>query len=70
MKKLNTYKVRSVYDHIMTWFDEKEEIYAYNLYDLCETYGIRYVELDLDELDDYLNDGCEITLGDLKIRRV
>ena len=69
MKKLNTYKIRKLYEHIITGLDD-EELYAYNLYDLCDTYHIRYDNEDLDELDDELNDGYEITLGDLKIRRV
>lgn len=72
MKKLNTYKIRKLYEHIIAtkFDDEDEEFYAYNLYDLCDTYHIRYDYEDLDELDDELNDGYEITLGDLKIRRV
>ena len=70
MRKVNRYRIRNVYSHIISRFGDEEDWYAYNLYDLCETYHIRYGEEDLDELDDYLNDGYEITLGDLKIRRV
>ncbi len=70
MKRMNTYKITPTYEHIISGFNENEEYYAYSLYDLCETYHIRYDNEDLDELDDYLNDGYEITLGDLKIRRV
>jgi hypothetical protein len=70
MKKMNTYKIAPTYEHIISGFNENEEYYAYSLYDLCETYSIRYEEQELDDLEAILDMGYQIILGDLAIRRV
>lgn len=70
MKRMHTYKIIPTYEHIISGFNENEEYYAYSLYDLCETYSIRYEEQELEDLEAILDMGYQIILGDLAIRRV
>lgn len=67
---MNGYKISKKYEHIITKFKEDEIYYADNLYDLCRTFNINYNDEELELLEDDLEMGYVITLGDLQIRKL